>query len=146
MRFSQPEILIDLPTGIGGTARLSRLIGRGAAAEMLLDGSQISAQRMYALGGVNRVVPGGQALTVAVAWARRLATRSPEAVAALKRVLAEVEALPLDRALAHEQELFQAVVRTPRGIAGIDRAAARLDAGLTLRDLHQDLDGSEEPD
>jgi enoyl-CoA hydratase/carnithine racemase len=139
VRFSQPEILMDLSTGIGGTARLSHLIGRTATAEMVLDGSQVSARRMYELGGINRVVSAGQARTVAIEWAGRLATRSPMAVAALKQVLGAVETLPLDRALEREQELFQEVVRSPGGVAGIERVAARLDAGEGMRDVYRDL-------
>ncbi|MBW2399181.1 MAG: hypothetical protein JRG80_07895, partial [Deltaproteobacteria bacterium] len=139
VRFSQPEILMDLSTGIGGTARLSHLIGRTATAEMVLDGAQVSAQRMFELGGVNRVVSAGQARAVAIAWAQRLATRSPIAVAALKQVLAAAETLPLDRALEREQELFQQVVRSPRGIAGIERVDARLEAGESMRDVFRDL-------
>jgi enoyl-CoA hydratase/carnithine racemase len=139
VRFSQPEILMDLPTGLGGASRLSRLIGRTAAAEMLLDGSQVSAQRMFELGGVNRVVSAGRASAVAIAWAKRLATRSPLAVSAMKQVLAAVEALPLERALAREQELFQEVVRSPSGIAGIERVATRLAAGESMHDVYHDL-------
>jgi enoyl-CoA hydratase/carnithine racemase len=139
VRFSQPEILMDLSTGIGGTTRLSHLIGRTATAEMVLDGSQMSAQRMYELGGVNRVVSAGQARSVAIEWARRLATRSPMAVAALKQAMGAVETLPLDRALEREQELFQEVARSPLGIAGIERVAARLEAGDSMRDIYRDL-------
>jgi enoyl-CoA hydratase/carnithine racemase len=137
--FSQPEILMDLSTGIGGTARLSRLIGRTATAEIVLDGSQMSAQRMYELGGVNRVVASGRARGVAIEWAQKLATRSPQAVAALKEVLGATESLPLARALEREQELFQEVVGSPRGIAGIERVAARLEAGESMRDVYRDL-------
>lgn len=139
VRFSQPEILMGLSTGIGGAVRLSRLIGRTVTAEMLLDGAPMSAQRMYQLGGVNRVVPTGEARAVAIAWARRLSTRSPTAVAALKQILAAAETLPLDRALSREQELFQEVIRSPRGIAGIEKADARLEAGESMSDVYHDL-------
>ena len=137
--FSQPEILMGLATGIGGSTRLARLIGRTATAEMVLDGSQMSAQRMYELGGVNRVVSTGQARAVAIEWARRLATRSPMAVAALKQAMGAVETFPLDRALELEQERFQEVVRSPLAIAGIEGVAARLEAGESMRDIYRDL-------
>lgn len=139
VRFSQPEILMDLPTGLGGTARLSRLIGRSATAELVLAGSRVSARRMYELGGVNRVVAAGEARTVAISWARKLATRSPAAIAAVKQALTATETLPLDRALAREQELFQQVVRSPRGIAGVERVASRIESGERMRDIYRDL-------
>ena len=64
--FGQPEVQIALTTGIGGTSRLARVIGRTATAEMVLDGTPMTAQRIYELGGVNRVVPESQSLLVAV--------------------------------------------------------------------------------
>ena len=74
-RFAQPEVMIGVPTGLGGTARLARLIGRTAAAEMVLDGASVSSARLHELGAVNRVVPDGRAREVGVAWAQRPAAR-----------------------------------------------------------------------
>jgi len=138
-RFSQPEILLQLSTGIGGAARLSRLIGRTAAAEMVLDGAPLGAQRLYELGGVNRVVPKGKAVEVAVAWARRLATRPANVVAVLKQVLRASDTLPLDQALAKEQELFQQVVRTPAALATMAEVQARYDRGEPMHAVLREL-------
>jgi enoyl-CoA hydratase/carnithine racemase len=131
-RFSQPEIRMGLPTGIGGTARLARLIGPTVAAEMVLDGAPLGARRLYELGGVNRVVADGRARETAIEWATRLATHSPAAVSALKQVLHAAATQPLDRALEREQALFQEVVRSPGAVASLERIQARLDAGLAM--------------
>jgi enoyl-CoA hydratase/carnithine racemase len=136
--FSQPEVLIGLATGLGGTSRLVRLIGRTAAAEMVLDGAPLPARRLYELGGVNRVVPCGQALPSALAWAERLAARPGHALAALKQMLVEAEERPLSDALANEQKLFQGVVVRPDAIEQMQRIQARFDAGETIRSVYGD--------
>jgi enoyl-CoA hydratase len=55
--FGQPEILIGILPGWGGTQRLPRLVGTGIAKELILTGGQINAQRAYEIGLVNKVVP-----------------------------------------------------------------------------------------
>ena len=71
--FGQPEILIGLIPGWGGTQRLPRIIGMGRAKELILGGGQISAQRACEIGLVNRVLPLDQLLPEAQKFARKLA-------------------------------------------------------------------------
>jgi enoyl-CoA hydratase/carnithine racemase len=142
-RIAQPEVMIGLVTGIGGTTRLTRLIGRSAAAEMVLDGAPLGAQRLYELGGVNRIVPEGEALASSLRWATRLASRPPAALATLKQMLVAADDLPLDQALAREQQLFQKIAVTPEAAEGMKRVQERLDAGETFRDVYDG--GSDEP-
>jgi enoyl-CoA hydratase len=56
-RFGQPEILIGLIPGWGGTQRLARLVGIGRAKELVMAGGQIDAKRAYEIGLVNKVFP-----------------------------------------------------------------------------------------
>jgi len=56
-KFGQPEVNLGLIPGYGGTQRLTQLVGRGKALELLLTGDMISAQDAKALGLVNHVVP-----------------------------------------------------------------------------------------
>ncbi len=72
-RFGQPEILIGLIPGWGGTQRLSRLIGLGRAKELIMGGGQIDAKRAYELGLVNQVFPADQLLEQTKKFAKRLA-------------------------------------------------------------------------
>ena len=128
--------MIGLATGIGGTTRLMRLIGRTAAAEMVLDGAPLPARRLYELGGVNRLVPSGRAIETALAWADRLAERPAKSLETLKRMLDAGERMPLDEALRREQELFQEIARTPEAMRLMREIQARFDAGETLRDVY----------
>lgn len=129
-RFSQPEINFGLTTGIGGSSRLARLAGRTTATEMVLTGRPISAQRLYELGAINRVVPTGQALGAALALAQELAEKSPAASAGLKRILAKNDVAPLLEAMRHEQEVFQSVVVTEDARTGMQQAQSAYDSDL----------------
>ena len=69
-RFGQPEILLGLIPGMGGTQRLARLVGLGRARELLYSGEHITAQRAYEIGLVNRVFPPEQLLDEAKKFER----------------------------------------------------------------------------
>ena len=71
-KFGQPEILIGLIPGWGGTQRLARLIGFGRAKEIILGGGQIDAARAYEIGLVNRVYPADQLLAETQKFAQKL--------------------------------------------------------------------------
>jgi len=71
-RFGQPEILLGLIPGWGGTQRLARLIGMGRAKELIMSGEQITAQRAYEIGLVNRVYPGEQLMDETKKFAQKL--------------------------------------------------------------------------
>ncbi len=81
------EILLGLLPGGGGTQRLTRLIGRGAALEALLFGTAYSPAEAGRLGMVNRVVPPDQLMPTALEWAQTLAQRPPRSIAAIKRAV-----------------------------------------------------------
>jgi enoyl-CoA hydratase len=72
-RFGQPEILIGLIPGWGGTQRLPRLIGFGRAKELILGGEQIDAKRAYEIGLVNRLYPPDQLMAETMKYAQKLA-------------------------------------------------------------------------
>jgi enoyl-CoA hydratase/carnithine racemase len=126
-RFSQPEVDMGITTGIGGSSRLANLAGRTAAAEMVLTGSPMSAQRLYDLGAVTRLVSAGQALASALELATELAQKPPAAVAGLKRILANSDNAPLTEAMRYEQEVFQSVVVTETAVAGMQKVQSEYD-------------------
>lgn len=134
--FSQPEVLLELTTGIGGTSRLARLIGRTIAAEMVLEGAPMPAQRIYELGGVNKVVEQGQATKVAVAWGARIAQRSAKALAALKMILADNDESHLGEALVSEQKHFQSVVSLESTLTRMGDIQDRFDRGEGIAEVY----------
>ena len=144
--IGQPEIQIGLTTGLGGTVRLARLVGRTAAAEMIFDGRPLGARRLHTLGAINRVVETGRATEASIEWARHIAAQSPAALATMKQVLDEGAAMPLAEALAHEQTHFQQVARTEAAQQRMDHVQARFEAGETIRAVYgEPVDAAPDP-
>ncbi|MDO8431643.1 MAG: enoyl-CoA hydratase/isomerase family protein [Candidatus Binatus sp.] len=134
--FAQPEIQIALTTGIGGTCRLARLIGRTATAEMVMLGRPMTARRIYQLGGVNEVVPAGKSVEVALEWATTIAARPAKALSTLKQILIDNDEMNLTEALNNEQRLFQTVAQTPEAIRTMRETQARFDHGESIRSVY----------
>lgn len=134
--FGQPEVQIALATGIGGTSRLARLIGRTATAELVLDGAPMSARRIYELGGINRLVDNGCAIATSIEWATQLATRPAASLKALKQMLLDNDEMHLTDALKNEQAIFQTVLATPEALETMKALQARFDAGEIPRDVY----------
>jgi enoyl-CoA hydratase len=89
-KFGQPEVNLGIIPGYGGTQRLTQLIGRGKALELLLTGDMINAQEAKALGLVNHVVANKEEL---VALARKIAYKiSSKGPLAIKHVISSVNA------------------------------------------------------
>jgi len=91
-KLGLPEVSLGLIPGYGGTQRLTQLVGRGRALEMILSGDMIAADKALAMGLVNEVVSADELLTRAQTMLSRIYTRSPKAVAAaIRAVNASVE-------------------------------------------------------
>jgi enoyl-CoA hydratase/carnithine racemase len=101
--LSQIEVLFGFPPGAGGTQRLTRLIGRAHALEMMLTGRAISAEEAQRIGLVTQVFPHQQLLDKTLAIAEKLSRFSPEAISAIKRVTLEGGSLPLTKGIQMEQ-------------------------------------------
>lgn len=103
--FGVTEVQRGLFPMAGSAVRLRRQIPYAVAAEMLLAGEDLPAQRAYDLGLVNHVVPDGQALTKAREIADRIASNGPLAVTAILATLRRTEAMPEEEAFKIEMEL-----------------------------------------
>jgi len=105
-RFGQPEVLLGICPGYGGTVRLPRLVGRGRAVEMLTTGMTVDAAEAHRIGLVNRVVPQAELMQAARALAATMILPAPLAVAACLRLVDSQDALDLDAALLAETVAF----------------------------------------
>ncbi|MEP5569322.1 MAG: enoyl-CoA hydratase/isomerase family protein [Halioglobus sp.] len=135
-RFAQIEVNAGLTTGIGGCSRLSRLVGLTAATEMALLGDAFEAARLFELGALSRVVEKGLALTSSEELAQRVTSKPAAALQGLKRILRGAENLPLEQALAFEQETFQQVVAGEEALASMKQRQAQYDANQSIADVH----------
>jgi len=105
-KLGQPEVKLGLLPGYGGSQRLPRLIGKGAALKLLLTGEIISASEAFRIGLVDEVVALGELLQRAEQLALAIAANAPLAV---RHTIAAVHAgydLPLSQALDLEAALF----------------------------------------
>ena len=105
-RLGQPEVKIGIIPGYGGTQRLPRLIGKGAALKMILTGEAINAAEALRLGLVDEVVEPDQLLSRAEQIAQTIAGMAPLAVRDSIRAVNSGYDLPLASALALEASLF----------------------------------------
>jgi enoyl-CoA hydratase/carnithine racemase len=96
--FAYPEVQIGIPT-IAGAIRAPRVVGLGAALELLLVGDRVDAKRAYDMGLVNAVVPHEELMAEATRWAERLARNAPQAMAATKEVAYRSQHMSFDDAL-----------------------------------------------
>jgi enoyl-CoA hydratase/carnithine racemase len=105
----------------GATWSLAQALPRQLASELLMGGERIGADRLHALGIVNRVVPQVTAVAEALAFAARLNERAPNALASIKALLNDAQAASLHTQLAAERDHFVRNLHHPN--AGIGMAA-----------------------
>jgi enoyl-CoA hydratase/carnithine racemase len=123
--FGQPEVVVGIIPGAGGTQRLPRAVGPGRAAEMVLSGRIIDSEEAERIGLVQAVLPDEGFVDAALEWADRIAAQPRHAVVAAKRALVEGMQLPLAEGLQLEGRLFLECQLRPETVALEERAAER---------------------
>ena len=111
-RMGQPEINLGIIPGYAGSQRLTRLVGRGSALEILLTGDPISAQEAHRLGLVNRVVPTADLMAEARKLAAALAAKAPIAVRYIIDAVNRGLQMSFAEAQAYEATLFGLIAST----------------------------------
>jgi enoyl-CoA hydratase/carnithine racemase len=104
--FAMAYSNLGLSPDAGGSWNLTQALPRQLAAELLFLGDRISAQRLHALGIVNRVVDEGHALTEALALAERINSRAPNVMNSIKELINEASTQSLTQQLAQERNQF----------------------------------------
>jgi len=104
--FGQPEIRVGVIPGGGGTQMLPQLIGEKMAKELIFTGRSISAQELYRLGMVNRVVPQDRLVKEVNDFVEVLLRRSPIILALAKMATNKAMETPLSEGFRCESELF----------------------------------------
>jgi enoyl-CoA hydratase/carnithine racemase len=118
-RLGQPEILLGIIPGGGGTQRLARLVGPARAKELIWSGRQVRADEALAIGLVDRVVPAAELEAAALAWAGEFASGPVVAMGLAKRAIDHGLDGSLDAGLREETAAFAEVFATEDAAAGI---------------------------
>jgi enoyl-CoA hydratase len=108
-KFGQPEINLGVAPGMGGTQRLTRLVGKSKAMDLILTARQMDAAEAERSGLVSRVVPADKLLEEALGAAKRIARQSPLAVMMNKEMVNAALETTLAAGLAYERRLFHSL-------------------------------------
>ena len=103
----------------GGTWNLTRTLPRQLATEVLMCGERISAERLHALGVINRLSEPGQALSLALALADNLNERAPNTLTSIKELISDADGSNLNQQLARERDHFVKNLHHPNAGMGI---------------------------
>jgi enoyl-CoA hydratase/carnithine racemase len=118
-RFGLPQIHTGLIPWNGGTQRLTRLVGRGKALEMILTGETIDAREAYQVGLVNKVVPPKELMSTVTGMAREMASKGSIALRYTKEAVYQGMDLTLEQGLRLEADLYLLIHTTKDRTEGI---------------------------
>ncbi len=111
-KFGQPEINLGVIPGAGGTQRLSKVVGKYRAMELILTGRFFDAQEAMRIGLVTRVLPVETYLQESIALAKQIAEKSPMATRFAKEAILRAFETGLSDGLDYERKMFYALFAT----------------------------------
>ncbi len=118
-KFGQPEILLGIIPGAGGTQRLTRLVGVTKSKELNYSGRMVDAAEALAIGLVSSVHPDEEVLDAAVALAGSYAD-GPAAIANCKKAIMDGLHVSIEEGMAIEKREFVASFQTDDAVVGIN--------------------------
>lgn len=132
-KLGQPEVNLGLVPGFGGTQRLLRLAGRGAALELCLLGQPIDAARAHHLNIVTRVVPAAELESETMRLAEQLAAAAPQALRGILDAVLIAGEASLETGLEFETQAFAIAFSTDDMREGTSAFLGRRKAQFTGR-------------
>jgi enoyl-CoA hydratase/carnithine racemase len=111
--FGQPEIALGILPGAGGTARLTRLLGRARASEVILGGDDFGAAEAERYGWINRALPPDELGPFVDRLARRIASFPAVALREAKRTIQRLSDASIEADLLEEQRAFDRLMNDP---------------------------------
>lgn len=117
--LGQPEVLLGIIPGAGGTQRLPRLVGPSRAKDLLFTGRFVKADEALAIGLVDRVLPAEDVYPEAVKWAAQFAGAAPYALRAVKESVDRGLESDIETGLQIERQHFSAVFATEDRTTGM---------------------------
>lgn len=130
-RFGQPEVNLGVTPGMGGSQRLTRLIGKAKAMEMCLTGRQMKAEEAESVGLVAKVVPAAELLDVAADTAATIASKSKVATTMIKEQVNAVDEMTLTQGVLFERRTFHSIFSSNDQKEGMAAFADKRDAEFT---------------
>ncbi len=110
--FGQPEILLGVIPGAGGTQRLTRLVGPSRAKDLIFSGRFVKADEALAIGLADKLVPADQVYDEAVSWAQQFSGAPALALRAAKESIDRGLEVDLETGLEIERQQFAALFAT----------------------------------
>ena len=117
--FGQPEVLLGIIPGAGGTQRLTRLVGPSRAKDLIFTGRFVKADEALAIGLVDRLVPAASVYDEALAWARQFSGAAALALRAAKESIDRGLEVDLETGLEIERQQFATTFATADRSAGM---------------------------
>ncbi|AIS08423.1 Enoyl-CoA hydratase/isomerase [Lactobacillus helsingborgensis] len=127
-KFGQPEVGLGIIPGFGGTQRLTRLVGRGKAKEMIATSTMISADEAYRIGLLDELVEPEELMNKAREIAKQVMKNGPIAVALAKYSVDRGADLPLDVAIDMESQIWAETFATKDQTEGMSAFVDKRDA------------------
>ena len=118
-KFGQPEIMLGVIPGTGGTQRMTRLIGHARPMEMHMTGRMMDAEEALQAGLIARIVEDDAVLETALETATIIAGYSRPALRALREAIYRAEELPLQDGLSHERKVFHSLFGSADQVEGM---------------------------
>ena len=136
--FGQPEVPLGILPGAGGTARLTRMLGRARASEIILGGDDFSADEAERYGWINRALPPEELQGFVERLARRIASYPAYTLLEAKQLIQGISDESIERDLLEEQRAFDRLMSDPRS-ERVDRMQRFLARNVQTREGERTL-------